>query len=122
MDQPAIGLLADLKARGLLDDTLLVWTTEFGRMPFSQGSLGRDDNGGTFVSWFAGGGVKPGVAHAQSDEWSWKAVDGVTTTYDFLATILYILRINHEKFTFRHSGIDRRVTDVDGQVVKEILR
>ena len=116
------GLLADLKARGLLDDTLLVWTTEFGRMPFSQGSVGRDHNGGTFVSWFAGGGVKPGVAHGQSDEWSWKAVDGVTTTYDFHATILHILGINHEKLTVRHGGIDRRLTDVHGRVVKEILR
>jgi Protein of unknown function (DUF1501) len=122
MDQPAAGLLADLKARGLLDDTLLVWTTEFGRMPFSQGSVGRDHNGGTFVSWFAGGGVKPGVAHGQSDEWSWKAVDGVTTTYDFHATILHMLGINHEKLTVRHSGIDRRLTDVHGRVVMEILK
>jgi Protein of unknown function (DUF1501) len=121
MDQPAAGLLADLKARGLLDDTLLVWTTEFGRMPFSQGSVGRDHNGGTFVSWFAGGGVKAGVAHGQSDEWSWKAVDGVTTTYDFHATILHILGINHEKLTVRHGGIDRRLTDVHGRVVSEIL-
>ncbi len=122
MDQPAAGLLADLKARGLLEDTLLVWTTEFGRMPFSQGSVGRDHNGGTFVSWFAGGGVKPGIAHGQSDEWSWKAVDGVTTTYDFHATILHILGVNHEKLTVRHGGIDRRLTDVHGRVVKEILR
>ena len=122
MDQPAAGLLADLKARGLLDDTLLVWTTEFGRMPFSQGSVGRDHNGGTFVSWFAGGGVKPGVAHGQSDEWSWKAVDGATTTYDFHATILHMLGINHEKLTVRHSGIDRRLTDVHGRVVMEILK
>lgn len=121
MDQPAAALLADLKARGLFEDTLLIWTTEFGRMPFSQGSTGRDHNGGTFVSWFAGAGVKPGVAHGQSDEWSWKAVDGVTTTYDFHATILHILGINHEKLTVRHGGIDRRLTDVHGQVVKEIL-
>lgn len=121
MDQPAAALLADLKARGLLEDTLLVWTTEFGRMPFSQGSTGRDHNGGTFVSWFAGGGIKPGVAHGQSDEWSWKAVEGATTTYDFHATILHILGIDHEKLTVRHSGIDRRLTDVHGQVIKEIL-
>jgi uncharacterized protein (DUF1501 family) len=122
MDQPAAALLTDLRARGLLEDTLLVWTTEFGRMPFSQGSTGRDHNGGTFVSWFAGAGVKPGVAHGQSDEWSWKAAEGATTTYDFHATILHILGLDHEKLTVRHGGIDRRLTDVHGQVINEILR
>jgi len=121
MDQPAAALLADLKGRGLLEDTLLVWTTEFGRMPFSQGSTGRDHNGGTFVSWFAGPGIKPGVAHGQSDEWSWKAIDGVTTSYDFHATILHLLGIDHTKLTFRDSGIDRRLTDVHGHVIQEIL-
>ncbi len=121
MDQPAAALLVDLKARGLLDDTLLVWTTEFGRMPFSQGSVGRDHNGGTFVSWFAGAGVRPGVALGQSDEWSWKAVEDVTTSYDFHATILHLLGIDHEKLSFRHSGIDRRLTDVHGHVLREIL-
>lgn len=122
MDQPAAGLLMDLKARGMLDDTLLVWTTEFGRMPFTQGNtLGRDHNGGTFVSWFAGAGIKPGVALGQSDEWSWKAVEGVTTCHDFHATILHLLGINHKTLTFRHSGIDRRLTDVHGDVVKGIL-
>jgi hypothetical protein len=121
MDQPAAALLSDLKARGLLDDTLLVWTTEFGRMPFSQASTGRDHNGGTFVSWFAGAGVKPGSAWGQSDEWSWKAVEGITTSYDFHATILHLLGIDHTKLTFRHSGIDRRLTDVHGQVIKQVL-
>jgi hypothetical protein len=121
MDQPAAALLADLKGRGLLEDTLLVWTTEFGRMPFSQGNTGRDHNGGTFVSWFAGAGVKPGVALGESDEWSWKAVSGVTTSYDFHATILHLLGIDHEQLTFRHSGIDRRLTDVHGHVISEIL-
>jgi len=121
MDQPAAGLFMDLKARGLLEDTLLIWTTEFGRMPFSQGSVGRDHNGGTFASWFAGAGIKPGVSLGQSDEWSWKAVEGVTTSYDFHATILHLLGINHEKLTFRHSGIDRRLTDVHGHVIPEIL-
>ena len=121
MDQPAAALLTDLKARGLLDDTLLIWTTEFGRMPFSQGSTGRDHNGGTFVSWFAGAGIKPGVSLGQSDEWSWKAVEGVTTSYDFHATILHLLGIDHEKLSFRHSGIDRRLTDVHGHVIKEVL-
>jgi len=121
MDQPAAALLADLKRSGLLDDTLLVWTTEFGRMPFSQGGTGRDHNGGTFVSWFAGAGVKAGAALGHSDEWSWKAVEDVTTSYDFHATILHLLGIDHEKLSFRHSGIDRRLTDVHGRVVKEIL-
>jgi hypothetical protein len=122
MDQPAAALLMDLKARGLLDDTLLVWTTEFGRMPFTQGTtLGRDHNGGTFVSWFAGAGVRPGVAHGQSDEWSWKAVEGVASTYDFHATMIHLLGIDHEKLTFRHSGIDRRLTDVHGHIIPEIL-
>jgi hypothetical protein len=122
MDQPAAALLMDLKARGMLDDTLLVWTTEFGRMPFTQGNtLGRDHNGGTFVSWFAGAGIKPGVALGQSDEWSWKAVEGMTTCHDFHATILHLLGINHKHLTFRHSGIDRRLTDVHGDVVNEIL-
>jgi uncharacterized protein (DUF1501 family) len=112
----------DLKARGMLDDTLLVWTTEFGRMPFTQGNtLGRDHNGGTFVSWFAGAGIRPGVALGQSDEWSWKAVEGVTTCHDFHATILHLLGINHKNLTFRHSGIDRRLTDVHGDVVTGAL-
>jgi uncharacterized protein (DUF1501 family) len=121
MDEPAAGLLVDLKSRGLLEDTLLIWTTEFGRMPFSQGGSGRDHNGGTFVSWFAGAGIKPGIAFGQSDEWSWKAEQGITTSYDFHATILHLLGIDHEKLTFRHSGIDRRLTDVHGKVIKEIL-
>ncbi|HKX62819.1 MAG TPA: DUF1501 domain-containing protein [Verrucomicrobiae bacterium] len=121
MDQPAAALLTDLKSRGLLEDTLLVWTTEFGRMPFSQGSAGRDHNGGTFVSWFAGAGIRPGTAVGQSDEWSWKAVEGVTTNHDFHATILHLLGLNHERITVRHDGIDRRLTDVHGRVVEEIL-
>ena len=121
MDQPAAALLSDLKVRGLLEDTLLVWTTEFGRMPFSQGGTGRDHNGGTFVSWFAGGGIQPGTAYGQSDEWSWKAAEGATTSYDFHATILHLLGIDHEKLSIRHSGIDRRLTDVHGRVIEEII-
>lgn len=121
MDQPAAALLMDLKARGLMEDTLLVWTTEFGRMPFSQGSTGRDHNGGTFVSWFAGAGIRGGAAIGQSDEWSWKSVEGTTTNHDFHATLLHLLGIQHERLTFRHSGIDRRLTDVHGRVIHEIL-
>jgi len=121
MDQPAAALLRDLKQRGLLEDTLLIWTTEFGRMPFAQGGVGRDHNGGTFVSWLAGAGVKPGVAHGESDRWSWKAAAGATTCYDFHATILHLLGVDHTRLTFRHDGIDRRLTDVHGHVVSEIL-
>ncbi len=121
MDQPAAALLQDLKARGLLEDTLLVWTTEFGRMPFSQGDVGRDHNGGTFVSWFAGAGIRPGVAHGESDEWSWKAASNITTRHDFHATILHLLGIDHEALTFYHNGIRRRLTDVHGSVIREIL-
>jgi Protein of unknown function (DUF1501) len=121
MDQPAAALLTDLKARGLLEDTLLIWTTEFGRMPFSQGATGRDHNGGAFVSWFAGAGVRPGVSYGETDEWSWRGVDGVTTSYDFHATLLHLLGIDFQKLTFRHGGVDRRLTDVHGRVIREIL-
>ncbi len=120
-DRPVAGLLKDLKARGLLADTLVVWSTEFGRMPFSQGGTGRDHNGGTFVSWLAGAGVKGGVAYGESDEWSWKAQSGKTYCYDLHATILHLLGIDHEKLTFRHNGANRRLTDVHGEVIREIL-
>jgi Protein of unknown function (DUF1501) len=121
VDKPVAGLLRDLKARGLFDDTLVVWSTEFGRMPFTQGATGRDHNGGTSVSWLAGSGVKAGVAHGRSDEWSWRAAEGVTYCYDLHATILHLLGIDHERLTVRHNGIDRRLTDVHGHVVHEVL-
>jgi hypothetical protein len=120
VDKPIAALLADLKARGLLDDTLVVWSTEFGRHPFSQGSTGRDHNGGTGVSWIAGAGVKGGTLGGESDEWSWKATKP-TYGYDLHATILHLLGIDHEKLTFRHNGSDRRLTDVHGRVLKELL-
>jgi hypothetical protein len=120
-DQPTAALLQDLKQRGLFEDTLLIWTTEFGRMPFSQSSVGRDHNGGTFVSWFAGAGIKPGVSHGKSDEWSWKTAEDATTCYDFHATILHLLGIDHKKLTFYHNGAQRRLTDVHGEVIKQIL-
>lgn len=121
MDRPAAALLKDLKARGLLDDTIVLWTTEFGRMPCSQRSKGRDHNPFTFTSWLAGGGIKGGVTHGESDEWSYKAASHPTYCYDVHATILHLLGIDHEKLTFRHNGIDRRLTDVHGHVIKEIL-
>src|SRR5256885_120063 len=113
-------LVKDLKARGLFEDTLLIWSTEFGRMPFSQGSTGRDHNGGTFVSWLAGAGVKGGVAYGESDQWSWKALKP-TYCYDLHATILHLLGIDHERLTFRNNGANRRLTDVHGSVISEIL-
>ena len=120
-DTPIAGLLTDLASRGMLDDTLVVWSTEFGRMPFSQGSEGRDHNGGSFVGWLAGAGVKPGVAHGESDPWGWKAVGDATTTYDFHATLLHLLGIDHERLSIRHDGADRRLTDVHGHVVNAVL-
>jgi hypothetical protein len=121
VDQPIAALLGDLKARGLLEDTLVVWTTEFGRTPFAQGSLGRDHNGGSFVTWLLGAGVKAGVAHGHSDDLGFKAADGVTFCYDLHATILHLLGIDHTKLTFRTAGVDRRLTDVHGHVVREVL-
>lgn len=120
VDQPIAALITDLKSRGLLEDTLVVWTTEFGRMPFSQGQGGRDHNGGTFVTWLAGAGIKPGSSVGQSDEWGWKAEEPVWC-YDLHATLLHLLGINHENLTVRHQGIDRRLTDVHGHVLKSIL-
>jgi hypothetical protein len=121
VDQPIAALLGDLKARGLLDDTLVVWSTEFGRTPFAQGSLGRDHNGGTFVTWLAGAGIKAGAAHGRSDDLGYQAAEGKTYCYDLHATILHLLGINHTRLTFRHTGIDRRLTDVHGEVIQDIL-
>jgi len=121
VDQPTAALITDLKQRGLLEDTLVIWTTEFGRTPFAQGGDGRDHNGGTFVTWLAGGGVKAGASYGQSDEWGWKAAEGRTWCYDLHATILHILGIDHTKLTVRHNGIDRRLTDVHGHVISQIL-
>jgi hypothetical protein len=121
MDKPAAALVADLKSRGLLEDTIVIWTTEFGRMPCSQGSKGRDHNPFTFTTWLAGGGIKGGVTYGESDEWSYKAAVSPTYCYDVHATVLHLLGINHEKLTFRHNGIDRRLTDVHGRVIAEIV-
>jgi hypothetical protein len=119
-DQPCAALVKDLKARGLFEDTLIVWTTEFGRMPFSQGTAGRDHNAGTFVSWLAGAGVKAGVAYGESDEWAWKSRKP-TWCYDLHATILHLMGIDHTRLTFRFNGANRRLTDVHGHVIHEVL-
>jgi hypothetical protein len=121
VDQPTAGLLQDLKQRGLLEDTLVIWTTEFGRMPFTQGATGRDHNGGTFVTWLAGAGIKGGVSFGQSDPFGYAAAEGVTYCYDLHATVLHLLGIDHTRLTIRHDGIDRRLTDVHGHVVSEVL-
>jgi hypothetical protein len=121
MDRPTAALLKDLKARGLLEDTIVLWTTEFGRMPCSQGSKGRDHNPFTFTNWLAGGGIKGGTTYGASDEWSYKAVDKPRYCYDVHATILHLLGIDHEKLTFRHNGIDRRLTDVHGHLIKDLI-
>lgn len=121
VDRPIAALLEDLKARGLDQDTLVIWTTEFGRTPFAQGSLGRDHNGGSFVSWLWGAGIKPGVAYGQSDDWGYQAVENKTWCYDLHATVLHLLGIDHTRLTVRQNGIDRRLTDVHGHVVQEIL-
>jgi hypothetical protein len=120
VDQPIAALVKDLKSRGMFEDTLIMWTTEFGRMPFSQGTAGRDHNQGTFVTWLAGAGLKPGVAYGQSDEWSWKAIEPIWC-YDLHATVLHLLGIDHTRLTFKHNGIDRRLTDVHGHVINDIL-
>lgn len=121
VDKPIAALIEDLKKRGLLDDTLLIWTTEFGRTPFAQGGTGRDHNGGTFVTWMAGAGVKAGASYGRSDDWGYQTLEGETYCYDLHATILHLMGIDHKKLTVRQNGIDRRLTDVHGHVVKEIL-
>lgn len=119
----AAALIKDLKARGLLDDTIILWTTEFGRMPSTQGSKGRDHNPYVFTNWLAGGGIRGGVTHGESDEWGYKPLNRrhPTQVYDIHATILHLLGIDHERLTFRKDSIDRRLTDVHGYVINEIL-
>jgi len=122
LDQPAAALIRDLKSRGLLADTLVVWCTEFGRMPmFQKGAQGRDHNPDGFTCWMTGAGVKPGVSHGMTDELGQKAVQDIHPLYDLNATILHLLGLDHERLTFEHNGIQRRLTNVEGHVIKEIL-
>jgi hypothetical protein len=120
-DQAMAALLQDLKARGLLDETLVVWGGEFGRTPTSEGSNGRDHNNMGFIMWLAGGGVKGGMTYGSTDEIGFSAVDRRMHVHDLHATILHLLGIDHTQLTFRHSGRDFRLTDVHGTVVRDIL-
>jgi hypothetical protein len=122
LDQPVAGLIRDLKARGMLADTLVVWCTEFGRMPmFQKGAQGRDHNPDGFTCWLTGAGVKPGVSHGVTDDLGQKAVADIHPLYDFNATILHLLGLDHERLTFEHNGIQRRLTNVEGHVIREVL-
>jgi len=122
LDQPTAGLLTDLKRRGLLDETLVVWCTEFGRMPtFQKGAQGRDHNPDGFTCWLAGAGIKKGYSHGATDEFGHRAVQDVVTVHDFHATILHLLGLDHERLTCYHNGLQRRLTDVEGRVVSAIL-
>ena len=121
VDQPIAGLLADLKARGLLDSTLVVFSGEFGRTPFAQGSDGRDHNEFGFSAWMAGGGVRPGISYGATDEWGYRAVEKPLEIHDLHATMLHLLGMDHTKLTYRFGGRDIRLTDVHGNVVREIL-
>jgi len=119
-DQPIAGLLADLKRRGMLDETLVVWTGEFGRTPIG-GAGGRDHNAPGFTSWLAGGGIRGGVVHGATDELGYAAVEGRTCIHDLHATILHQMGLDHERLTYRYNGRDFRLTDVDGHVIREIV-
>lgn len=122
LDQPAAGLICDLKQRGLLQHTLVLWCTEFGRMPmFQKGSFGRDHNPDGFTCWLAGAGVRPGVSHGVTDELGLKAVEDIHPLYDLNATVLHLLGLDHERLTFQHNGIERRLTNVEGRVIREVL-
>jgi hypothetical protein len=121
IDKPISGLLTDLKERGMLKDTLVVWAGEFGRTPHGQGGDGRDHNNKGYTTWMAGGGVKGGFEYGASDEYGYEAVDGRMHIHDWHATILHLLGLDHEKLTYRHAGRDFRLTDVHGTVAKEIL-
>jgi uncharacterized protein (DUF1501 family) len=122
LDQPAAALMADLKRTGLLDDTLVVLVTEFGRMPtFQKGASGRDHNPAGFTVLLGGAGVKRGHSYGATDEFGHKAVDGVTTIYDLHATMMHLLGIDHERLSVYHNGIERRLTDVHGTVIKGAL-
>jgi arylsulfatase A-like enzyme len=120
-DAPTAALLSDLKQTGLLDDTLVLWTTEFGRMPtHQQNTVGRDHNPDGFTCWMMGAGVK-GCSHGATDEFGRRAEANPTTVWDFYATVLHLLGFDHERLTWYHNGLNRRLTDVHGHVIREVL-
>jgi hypothetical protein len=123
VDRPIAGLLKDLKSRGMLEDTLVVWTTEFGRTPFNNkaDAAGREHHSWAFSSWLAGAGVRPGIVHGSTDEYGIRPATDPVHVHDFHATILHLMGLNHERLTFRHSGRDYRLTDVYGNVVNDVL-
>jgi hypothetical protein len=120
-DQPSAALVQDLKARGLLDSTVVLWTGEFGRLPISQGTDGRDHNRHAFSLWVAGGGFKAGHVHGATDDFGYKAVQDVATIYDLHATILHLIGLDHTRLSFYNNGIERRLTDVHGHVIQPVL-
>jgi arylsulfatase A-like enzyme len=123
VDQAMSGLLQDLKRNGLLDETLVVWTTEFGRTPFNNNAdaKGREHHNWGFTSWLAGAGVKPGFVYGATDEYGIKATENRVHVHDFHATILHLLGLDHTRLTYRHAGRDFRLTDVAGEVVQGVL-
>ena len=121
VDQPTAALLADLKQRGLFDDTIVIYGGEFGRTSDSQGSAGRDHNPNAFTTWFAGGGFKGGAQYGASDEFGYKSVENRVNAHDIHATVLHQMGIDHTQLTYRFNGRDFRLTDVEGDVLRDIL-
>ena len=120
-DKPIAGLIEDLKGRGLLKDTLIIWGGEFGRTPTAEGTDGREHHPFGFTMWMAGGGVKPGIAYGATDDYGYFAQEDKVHIHDLHATILHLLGINHERLTYNYAGRDFRLTDVEGHVVKDII-
>jgi uncharacterized protein (DUF1501 family) len=123
MARGCAAFIKDLKQRGPFEDTVILWTTEFGRMPSSQGGRGRDHNPYVFTNWLAGGGIRGGITVGESDQWGYKPLDrrNPTEVYNVHATILHLLGIDHTRLTVRHGGIDRRLTDAHGHVLHKLL-
>jgi uncharacterized protein (DUF1501 family) len=121
VDQPIAGLIKDLQARGLFEQTLIIWSGEFGRAPFVQGSDGRDHNPFGFSLWLAGGGLKRGMILGATDEYGYRTVEDTLTIFDLHATVLHLLGLDHERLRFRYGGRDFRLTDVHGNVIRKIL-
>jgi arylsulfatase A-like enzyme len=125
-DQPSAALVQDLKSRGMLEDTLVIWGGEFGRTVYAQGKVekdnyGRDHHGRCYSIWMAGGGIKPGISYGQTDDYCYNVAENPVHIHDFNATVLHCLGINHEKLTYRFQGRDFRLTDIHGEIVKGIL-